>query len=49
MFPLQVDHHFVALVEVEGSLWELDGRRKGGPKLVGSIFMYITWAKFFDP
>jgi len=31
----QVDHHFVALVEVEGGVWELDGRRKGGAKLVG--------------
>ena len=34
----QVDHHFVALVEVEGGVWELDGRRKGGAKLVGNIF-----------
>ena len=33
----QVDHHFVALVEVEGGVWELDGRRKGGPKLVGNF------------
>ena len=34
----QVDHHFVALVEVEGGVWELDGRRKGGAKLVGNVF-----------
>jgi ubiquitin carboxyl-terminal hydrolase L3 len=25
----RVDHHFVALVEVEGRLWQLDGRREG--------------------
>merc|ERR1712107_391751 len=31
----QVDHHFVALLEVEGALWELDGRRRAGAKLVG--------------
>ena len=46
----QVDHHFVALVEVEGGLWELDGRRKGGAKLVGSIFLFfwqILWQHFF--
>ena len=39
MFCHQVDHHFVALVEVEGGLWELDGRRRGGAKLVESILI----------
>ena len=28
----------MALVEVEGGVWELDGRRKGGAKFVCSIF-----------
>ena len=32
-----MDHHFVALVEVEGAVWELDGRRKSGAKLVGNF------------
>ena len=36
----QVDHHFVALVEVEGALWELDGRRRAGAKLVDGIFHF---------
>ena len=43
----QVDHHFVALVEVEGGLWELDGRRKGGAKLVGSIFLFFGKNTYF--
>ena len=38
----QVDHHFVALVEVEGAVWELDGRRKSGAKLVGNFFLALA-------
>ena len=37
-----MDHHFVALVEVEGAVWELDGRRKSGAKLVGNFFLALA-------
>ena len=37
----------MALVEVEGGVWELDGRRKGGAKFVCSIFTGLNIWDFY--
>ena len=36
----------MALVEVEGGVWELDGRRKGGAKFVCSILRDLIFGIF---
>ena len=37
----------MALVEVEGGVWELDGRRKGGAKFVCYIFKGLNIWDFY--